>query len=317
MAERTCFNCVYCCCDPCLWLRWLGDGESIVPQCANHPLWPGQLHEVPGIPCRNYRPRPGMPPGDVRMIPLMDGGYAYVDAADYEWLNRYKWHLDNGYPARYENGKTILMHREILPPPPGMVVDHIDGNKANNCRVNLRAATRAQNGLNRRKHYGARSIYKGVFYSKSRRQWYARCGYQGRGGKLSYFDTEVEAARAYDRQAVEWFGEFARLNFPEEWPPERRAQVHAQRQEPGEQGQRKKAKGKGKKPKRETTKGTKHAKGRIIIRPLSAADRPRTTDHGFLTANHANVELRTANRCLTADERRWTQIRSRLPTTDS
>ena len=57
-------------------------------------------------------------------------------------------------------------------------------------------------------------------------------------------DAEVEAARAYDRQAVEWFGEFARLNFPEEWPPQRRAAVYNQRQEPDDEGERKKAKGK-------------------------------------------------------------------------
>ena len=63
MAERTCYNCVYCCCDPCLWLRLLWLGEPILPHCANHPQWPGQLHDVPGVPCRNYRPRPATAPG--------------------------------------------------------------------------------------------------------------------------------------------------------------------------------------------------------------------------------------------------------------
>ena len=112
--------------------------------CRGAPTtrWPGQLHDVPGVPCRNYRPKPVLPQGDgVRLIPLGDGFYAYVDAADYEWLSRYTWHLHNGYAARREKGRRIFMHREIMQPPKGMVVDHIDGNRINNCRFNLRVCT--------------------------------------------------------------------------------------------------------------------------------------------------------------------------------
>lgn len=114
MAERTCYNCVYSCCDPELWLRRLCVGELLAPRCANHPWWPGRMREVPGLPCRNYRPRPATPKGDVKLIPLSDGCYAYVEAADYEWLSRCKWHLENGYAARREKGRTILMHRQIM-----------------------------------------------------------------------------------------------------------------------------------------------------------------------------------------------------------
>ena len=85
MAGRYCDNCVYSLCDPEPWHRWLWMGEPIVPRCANHPQWPGQLHDVTGVPCWNYRPKPVLPAGDaVRMIPLGDGFYAYVDVADYE-----------------------------------------------------------------------------------------------------------------------------------------------------------------------------------------------------------------------------------------
>lgn len=104
------------------------------------------------LPCRNYRPKPVAPEGDaVRMIAMIDGGYAYVDAGDYEWLNQWKWHLENGYATRWENHKKILMHHQILPPPPGMLVDHADGNQANNCRRNLRVCTRSENCRNRGK----------------------------------------------------------------------------------------------------------------------------------------------------------------------
>ncbi len=245
MAEHTCFNCSYCICDPCLWLSLMRYHEPILPRCANHPLWPGQLHEVPGVPCRRYHPRPTLPEGDnVRMIALTDGAYAYVDAADFEWLNQWNWHDEAGYAARYENGKLVFMHREIMQPPKGKVVDHTDGNKANNCRFNLRNCNALDNIRNQRKRKGAYSIYKGVFYSKDRHKWGARCYEHGERIWLGYFDTEGEAARAYDRQAVKSFGEFARVNFPREWPPERRAQVHAEWQEAS---QSKKAKVKRKK----------------------------------------------------------------------
>jgi len=267
MAERTCFNCVYCVCDPCLWLRWLDVGESIVPQCANHPQWPGWLHDVPGVPCRNYRPKPAVPQGDgVRMIPLGGGGYAYVDAADYEWLNQYHWSLDNGYAARNEKGKTIFMHRQIMQPPKGMVVDHVDSNQTNNCRANLRTATRAQNRANQRRRHDSSSRFKGVFYNRSVRRWYAKCMYARRTHCSAYFDTDVEAAQAYDHLAVAWFGEFARLNFPREWPPERRAQVYAENQPQREEAERSK---KAKERKRGEARGTRGGR-KTVLAPTHA-----------------------------------------------
>ncbi|MEN6575066.1 MAG: HNH endonuclease [Phycisphaerales bacterium] len=216
MAGHTCYNCVYSCCDPEQWLRCLWAGEPLMPRCANHPWWPGQMREVSGVPCRNYRPKPATPKGDVKLIPVSDGCYAYVEAGDYEWLSGYKWHLENGYAARREKGKTILMHRQIMQPPAGMVVDHIDSNQANNCRFNLRVCTRKENQRNRRKHTGSISSFKGVFYNKRRRKWFSQCWLEGKGHATRYVDDEVEATRAYDRQAVGYFGEFARLNFPEE-----------------------------------------------------------------------------------------------------
>jgi hypothetical protein len=134
-----------------------------------------------------------------------------------------------GYAGRNENGKTILMHRQIMQPPKGMLVDHMDRNKANNCRPNLRLCTPQENQRNKRKETGSASQFKGVFHDKRCDRWYAKYRHEGKYHWLGFFDLEVDAARAYDRAAVQWYGEFARLNFPEEWPPERRAQLHAQR----------------------------------------------------------------------------------------
>ncbi len=233
MAERTCLNCVYVRCDPREWLRRLARGEPLVPMCANHPQWPGQLREVPGTPCRNYRPKLPEPGGDVMRIPMDNGLYALVDAADYEWLNQYKWsRCGAGYAGRYEKGKVIYMHRQIMQAPKGVVVDHIDGNRANNSRSNLRLCTCSENGYNNVKRIGSASRFKGVFRRKKDGRWYAMVFFRGKYIWLGFFDDEVEAARAFDRKAVELGIVFARLNFPEEWPPERRQEVYAKHPDP-------------------------------------------------------------------------------------
>ncbi len=247
MAERTCHNCAYAVCEPCRWLRLIFKGEPIVPRCANHPFWPGQLHDVPGIPCRNYRPRPPVPDSDaVRLIPLGDGCYAYVDAIDYEWLSQWKWHLcGSGYPSRWENRKRVFMHRLIMKCPRNMLVDHKDGNRANNCRCNLRLCTHAENACNRRKYSASDSKFKGVYWDRRKRKWFINCRYKGRNHRLGYFgDDEVAAARAYDRVAVERIGDFAKLNFPEEWPSEKRAEAYAKYQQAEGKAKRKETKGK-------------------------------------------------------------------------
>jgi len=229
MGGRTCLNCVYVNCDPQVWLRCLAVGEMLVPRCANHPQWPGQMHDVPGVPCRNYRPKPAEPPGDIRRIALGRGRYAIVDAADYEWLSQWKWHLRGEYAARYEkDGRAIFMHREIMQAPKGMFVDHMDGTERNNCRQNLRICTPGENARNTAKQTGATSRFKGVCWQRHAGKWRAMIKFKGRCISLGYFDDEVEAARAYDRAAVERFGVFARPNFPEDWPLERRQEVHAQ-----------------------------------------------------------------------------------------
>jgi len=229
MAERTCLNCMYVSCEPGVWLRCLAAREALVPKCANHPRWLGQLRDVPGVPCRNYRVKPVEPTGDVKRIPLGHGQYAYVDAADYEWLSQWTWHLfASGYAVRREKGKTIFMHREIMQAPKGKLVDHIDGNPRNSYRSNLRICSRAENVCNTGKRAGVTSRFKGVSLERRTGKWCALVYFRRRRIRLGTFADEVEAARTYDRAAVERFGVFARPNFLEDWPVERRHEVHAQ-----------------------------------------------------------------------------------------
>ncbi len=227
--QASCHSCVYARWDAGLWLRTLGSGFPAGPRCGNQPDSYGRMKECPvGKVCRNYRVRPPGPKGEaVKLVPLGDGLYAYVDAADFEWLNQWHWRVfSGGYAGRYEDGKMIYMHREIMKPPKGKVTDHINGNKFDNTRANLRNITAGENMHNKIKQPGVSSVYKGVCYCKAARRWRAQVDCDGKQHRLGYFDDEVEAARAYDYRAVQVFGECARPNFPEEWPARRRRQVH-------------------------------------------------------------------------------------------
>jgi hypothetical protein len=91
------------------------------------------------------------------------------------------------------------------------LVDHTDGDGLNSRRSNLRQATRSQNAANSRPYARRRSQYKGLRQERNG-SWTARV--QRR--HVGTFKTEEAAARAYDIEAARTFGEFARLNFPEE-----------------------------------------------------------------------------------------------------
>jgi hypothetical protein len=142
-----------------------------------------------------------------------------VSLADYDELSKYHWFKTNsGYAFRNkvrENG-TILMHREILGLEGGnkLQCDHINGDKLDNRRENLRVVTTVQNHYNCNKHKDNTSGFRGVYYDKKWRKWAAQTKDCYKRVTIGGFATAIEAARAYDAYVFEHFGEFARLNFP-------------------------------------------------------------------------------------------------------
>jgi len=118
------------------------------------------------------------------------------------------------YAICNDRGKFVYMHRMIMRPRKSYVVDHIDGNGLNNRRCNLRVCTRAQNQANARPRGGA-SQFIGVYRHRDR--WLARATRRGKCYHVGIFKDEVEAAKARDRKAYELHGEYAYLNFPEDF----------------------------------------------------------------------------------------------------
>lgn len=103
------------------------------------------------------------------------------------------------------------MHTQVLD---AEVVDHADGNGLNNQRHNLRAATLGQNVVNSKKRKdGVTSPYKGVYWNEGNQKWMTRVA----GKYIGYFESEVDAAKAYDKAARARYGVCAHLNFPEDF----------------------------------------------------------------------------------------------------
>jgi len=177
-----------------------------------------------------------------------------IDAEDWEKISQHKWHMrrnknQNGWCDQYyvrtmipmPEGKwytyknkdgsdykhkqqgSVQLHRFLMDPPSDMVVDHINGDTLDNRRSNLRICTRIENFRNRKRSKNNTSGYKGVHYAQKTKDmineltkpWIARLSLVGKRLYLGNYSTPEEAGRAYDEAAKKHYGEFAKLNFPE------------------------------------------------------------------------------------------------------
>lgn len=162
-------------------------------------------------------------------IPLTQGFEAIVDEKWFEILSKYKWHAVKSkgrdrhvYAVREaaadevkNHGRVVRMHRFILSAPIGKIVDHINRNTLDNRESNLRVCNRSQNAINAGKQAGTSSKYKGVCYRHDVLKYEAIFKLEGQNKTIGFFDKEIQAALAYDRFVMHFYGDFAYLNFPD------------------------------------------------------------------------------------------------------
>lgn len=153
----------------------------------------------------------------MKHVPLTQGKFALVDDEDLDYINQWSWmYCSRGYAKRYgrkgEKPKVIYMHRVVNKTPKGLETDHINRNKLDNRKRNLRTCTAMQNQHNSIPRNGGYSKYKGVSLYKSTGEYFAQIKINKKRTYLGRFDKEEAAALAYNAAALKNFGEFAFVN---------------------------------------------------------------------------------------------------------
>lgn len=152
----------------------------------------------------------------MKEIILTQGKVALVDDEDYEKVSQYKWHAQKGHNTFYAvrsvwKSNKIQMHKFIMN---ANFIDHKDGSGLNNQKENLRVCNNTENSRNCKLTYNSTTGYKGVHWDKNNKKYQVEIMVNRKHIFLGRFVDIIEAAKAYDKAALKYFGEFARLNFP-------------------------------------------------------------------------------------------------------
>ena len=156
----------------------------------------------------------------MKEIKLTRGKVALVDDADFEWLSKFRWRYSSaGYAVHTtlakdspdRKRKVYYMHKLILKPAEGLLTDHIDGNKLNNQRSNLRECTPSQNRMNQGKNRNNKIGFKGVRIHKRTGRFMAGIGFQNKYIYLGMRATAEEAHQLYVEACKRLHGEFGKV----------------------------------------------------------------------------------------------------------
>jgi len=129
---------------------------------------------------------------------------------------KYTWCIsDKGYIIGTPNGKKISLSRYIMNYDGNLHIDHINNNRLNNCKNNLRLVTPQENSWNRTSAKNSSSQYVGVHFIKGSKKWLSQIMVNGKKINIGRFTNEIEAAKARDKATLEHFGTIGNLNFPE------------------------------------------------------------------------------------------------------
>ena len=147
----------------------------------------------------------------MKTIKLTQGKFALVDDEDFDYLNQWHWHYrKDGYAARCQKHDThnILMHRSLMDfPVKPLEVDHLNGNKLDNQKNNLRIVSHAQNMLNIRSAFRHNtSGIRGVYWHERDKNWAAQIKVSGRSIHLGYFDDKETAIKTRQMAERQYFG---------------------------------------------------------------------------------------------------------------
>lgn len=139
----------------------------------------------------------------MKKIKLTQGTYVLVDEMDFEWLNQWKWHLScKGYAVRKPGKSAIFMHRLINNTPEGLQTDHINRNKLDNRRKNLRTLNNQKNHFNMPRQKNNKSGVTGVLWDKERNKWLAQIVINDKAihlGRYPLIDDAIVARQKAER----------------------------------------------------------------------------------------------------------------------
>ncbi|MDD5061650.1 MAG: HNH endonuclease [Candidatus Marinimicrobia bacterium] len=131
-----------------------------------------------------------------------------LDSKDQYLLKEHSWFNCRGRIRIKIKNKQFFLHHLILPPKEGFVIDHINRNRLDNRRCNLRYVTHSQSQMNRSKQKNNTSGFRGVYWNKHAKKWVSIIGIKGKLIHLGYYINIEEAAKAYKNKAMELFGEY-------------------------------------------------------------------------------------------------------------